>query len=283
MNKSILIICIFVLLIFFVFCYSFFFINREYFDNLFYNYQDKEICISGSNIIKNKIPSIVYQSWITKELKPNLKRCVEWNKKQNPDVTFLLYDDKDCEQILEKDFDERVVKAFRKLVPGAYKSDLWRYCMLYKYGGIYMDIKFKFFDNVDVYKMFIQPNKEIFVRDFENMGHGIYNAFMVCHAGNSKLLYCIHKIVEHVENEYYGGSSLHPTGPLLLKEAFTDEELDEMDYHIRMVDDIGIVIENKHTKTQIASFCKDYRKEQKEQNKLPYYGDLWDLRKIYNS
>jgi hypothetical protein len=154
--------------------------------------------------------------------------------------------------------------------------------MLYKYGGVYMDIKFKFFDNVDVYKMFIQPNKEIFVRDFENMGHGIYNAFMVCQAGNSKLLYCIHKIIEHVENDYYGDSSLHPTGPMLLKEAFTDEELNNLEYHIRMVDDIGIVIENKHTKTQIASFCKDYRKEQKEQSNLPYYGDLWDSRKIYN-
>jgi mannosyltransferase OCH1-like enzyme len=282
MNKLLLVISIIVILFIFVLFFQLFRENREYFDNLFHKYQDKEICKTKPIIIDNKIPPFIFQSWNTKDLKSNLKNCVEWNKKQNPNITFYLYDDKDCEFFLQNHFNERVLKAYRKLIPGAYKADLWRYCILYKYGGIYMDIKFKFFDNVDVHKIFVQPTKEIFVRDFENMGNGIYNAFMVCQPGNLKLLYCINKIIENTEKNYYGDSSLHPTGPMLLKEAFNEDELKKLEYQIEMVDNMGIVIKNKYTKQSIASFCKDYRKEQKEQNTVPYYGDLWNNRTIYS-
>ena len=40
-----------------------------------------------------------------------------------------------------------VLEAFNKLIPGAYKADLWRYCVLYKLGGIYLDIKYSCVNN----------------------------------------------------------------------------------------------------------------------------------------
>ena len=46
-----------------------------------------------------------------------------------------------CRDFIAKHFSEEVVYTFDKLKPGAYKADLWRYCVMYITGGIYLDIK----------------------------------------------------------------------------------------------------------------------------------------------
>jgi len=47
------------------------------------------------------------------------------------------------------------VKKFNKL-SGAHKADLWRYCILYKNGGIYLDIK----------TILVKPLKSIFTQNY---------------------------------------------------------------------------------------------------------------------
>jgi mannosyltransferase OCH1-like enzyme len=39
-------------------------------------------------------------------------------------------------------------EAFKMLRPRAYRSDLWRWMILWKYGGIYIDLKIGFFDDL---------------------------------------------------------------------------------------------------------------------------------------
>ena len=88
------------------------------------------------------IPLNLFQTWHTLDLPPKMKNSVELLKRQNPEFTYYLYDDKMCRDFIEQNYDKDVLYSFDKLKPGAYKSDLWRYCVLYKYGGIYLDIKF---------------------------------------------------------------------------------------------------------------------------------------------
>ena len=58
-----------------------------------------------------------------------------------PNCTYTFYSDaKSIEYFQQKD--PRLITYFNKLKPGAYKADLWRLCVLYKEGGIYLDIKF---------------------------------------------------------------------------------------------------------------------------------------------
>lgn len=33
-----------------------------------------------------------------------------------------------------------ILKAYKKLIPNAFKADLFRYCVMYLYGGCYVDI-----------------------------------------------------------------------------------------------------------------------------------------------
>ena len=40
-----------------------------------------------------------------------------------------------CRNFIKKHFSRDVSYAFDKINPGAFKSDLWRYCIIYKNGG----------------------------------------------------------------------------------------------------------------------------------------------------
>jgi mannosyltransferase OCH1-like enzyme len=112
-------------------------------------------------------------------------------KAANPTFSYRLFDDNECRAFIEKHFPADIVKAYDTLIPGAYKADLWRLCMLYMEGGIYLDVKFKpmgvGFDQM--------LDRDYFVKD---IGGGVYNAFMISHAKNQKLHDAIRKIVEHM-------------------------------------------------------------------------------------
>ena len=58
----------------------------------------------------------------------------------NPDYEMKLYDDADIDRFMKDNFDEHVYKCFASLRVGAARADLWRYCVLYKHGGVYLDI-----------------------------------------------------------------------------------------------------------------------------------------------
>ena len=275
---SIIIFVIFVIFVFILYYQK----NIELFENHLNKYLT-EVCLTKIEKT-NKISPVIYQAWLqNKTLKNGMKECVEYNISKNPLIKFDLSDNNDCENFLKTNFKKEVIETYQKIIPLAYKVDLWRYCVLYKYGGIYMDIKYKFSENVDVYSMFIKPNQEIFVQDIEKENPGIYNAFIICYPGNQKLLYCINKIVEHVKQNYYGNCSLSPTGPKLLRTAFTDEEFSNLKYKLINDELNDSFIQNKTTGIVIAKFYKGYRKEQKEESQIPYYLNLWNERKIYHS
>ena len=167
------------------------------------------------------IPLDIYQTWKTNDLPRQMRECVETLKRQNPEFRHHLYDDADCYQFIKDHFDPEVAEAYDALIPGAYKADLWRYCVLYKRGGIYLDIKYC---NVGDFKLISLTDREYFVRDIPSSGEGIYNAFMICLPGNKKLENCIRRVVKNVQNRFYGNSCLEPTGPLMMKKEFTKEE-----------------------------------------------------------
>jgi mannosyltransferase OCH1-like enzyme len=72
-----------------------------------------------------------------------MQECVDKLKKDNPEFEYHFYDDNQCREYIKDNFNKDVLHAFDKLIPGAFKADLWRYCILYKKGGIYLDIKYQ--------------------------------------------------------------------------------------------------------------------------------------------
>ena len=105
--------------------------------------------------------------WIQVKKKKNLFMC--YNDKSKipqkvydnankyaPDYNLQIYDDNEIIQFFKDHYDdsERYINSFNEL-QGAHKADLWRYCVLYHYGGVYLDVKTEL----------IKPLNEIFVDD----------------------------------------------------------------------------------------------------------------------
>jgi mannosyltransferase OCH1-like enzyme len=159
------------------------------------------------------IPLVVYQTWYTKDLPLTMKNNVDNLKNQNPEFKFFLYDDDENRDFIKDNFNEEILEAYDTLIPGAYKADLWRLCMLFINGGFYIDIKLNCINN---FKLIELSEKCHFVKD--RPANTIYNAFIVCEKGNNLVKKGIRKIVENVNNEYRGSCSLSPTGPKMLGE-----------------------------------------------------------------
>ena len=236
---------------------------------------------NDDSIVYSEIPLDIYQTWKTKNLPPKMRECVENLKKQNPEFTHHLYDDEDCYEFIKRNFEPEVAAAYDSLIPGAYKADLWRYCILYKRGGVYLDIKYC---NVDGFKLITLTNREHFTLDIPESGGGIYNAFMICLPGNKILEKCIHQIVKNVQTKYYGDSYLSPTGPLLMKNVMTSSQVKE-------VERTGLTLNRKADNTvciclhgiPIMEIYQEYYNNEIKQNGQPNYGVLWYEKKIYKS
>jgi len=226
----------------------------------------------------HEIPLQIYQTWKTKDLPEKMRESVDRLKTKNPDFEYHLYDDTDCYEFIKENFAEDVAKAYKKIIPGAYKADLWRYCVLYVNGGVYLDIKYS---NVGDFNLITLTDSEYFVADIEKSGSGIYNAFMICKAGNSKLKQAIEMTTQNILNERYVDGCLGTTGPLLLRKCFSDDEFEKI-----KANGLGICRYNENTSIclngePILTTYDEYYKGERGENKQPSYCDMWNNQTIY--
>jgi mannosyltransferase OCH1-like enzyme len=86
-----------------------------------------------------QIPKTIWQT-ITRNVVPS--RIRDWADtwiKLNPEYDYNLVDDDGMRGFIRSSFPE-YLQAFNKTVHGASKADLWRYLVMFKYGGVYADI-----------------------------------------------------------------------------------------------------------------------------------------------
>ena len=256
------------------------------------------------------IPLNIYQTWHTKKLPKKMQENVDCLKRINPEFKYYLYDDNDCREFIKKNFDKDVLDTFDTLIPGAYKADLWRYCILYKNGGIYLDIKFKcennfklieltdkehvvlerpysnqnitLKDNIDLINdknFYKNIYKMIDINFWKNKEIGLYNALIVSKPNNPILLECINSIVDNVKNRKYQYNPLYITGPGLFGEIFFKGDYRKIQ-NIDLFNSLaGTYILNRNKK--ILSHYPEYREEQQKNQKNEYYHYLWSKKQIY--
>ena len=112
---------------------------------------DNEILLPHINITPNPlIPKYLFQTYNDKSKIP--QKIFDNIKKYASDYNYFLYDDEKCKKFLKDYFIPEVLIRFNELKKGAHKADLWRYCILYVFGGIYLDIK----------TILVKPLNEIF-------------------------------------------------------------------------------------------------------------------------
>ena len=171
-----------------------------------------------------KIPKKIFQTWKTNNMTLEMANTIKIIKNLNPEYEYKLFTDNDCIEYIKNNFDYKVVNTFNNLVPGAFKADLFRYCILYKEGGIYIDCKM--IPNKP-FRQIIKPNDSCILvnNTFEPNSISIYNAFMCSEPNNQIFLECINKIVDYCTNLYYPLDPFAITGPTLLYNIYNKMNL----------------------------------------------------------
>ena len=228
--------------------------------------------------IDNVVPLNIFQTWHTKNMPYHMKLNVARIRYFNPEFKYYLFDDEDCREFIKKHFPLSILWAFDKLRPGAFKADLWRYCVLYIHGGIYMDIKLR---GIGKFKLLHLTTREHFVLDYPNrVNSGIYNALISVKPKNKILGKCILQILFNVKNRYYGPNCLCPTGPQLVSKFLTLEDKMNIRLFLHSNDQNKPII--KYGVLPIIEMYPEYRNEQGSHEKLKHYSILWSERSIYN-
>lgn len=113
-----------------------------------------------------------------------LQKLLRWNKRLNPDIQFQLWNDTEIDNFIRNEFPHHVYAAFRAINPqlGAAKADFFRYCIIYKRGGIYLDLKSSI-KIPGVFGNIIQPDDTCIldvrrVRNIHNCVHTYTHAYM---------------------------------------------------------------------------------------------------------
>jgi hypothetical protein len=165
-----------------------------------------------------KIPRNIFQTWETKHVSDGFTMLMQTWKYNNLHYAHFLFDGKEREQFIQKHFDDAIYKAYCKIIPGAFKADLWRYCVLFVYGGVYVDIDTICLNNIDT---FLDENIEFMTTvDLNNCPYygkyNLSNGFIASIPGHPILMNCIQRIVYNVENNIVPFSNLDFSGPGVL-------------------------------------------------------------------
>jgi mannosyltransferase OCH1-like enzyme len=124
-------------------------------------------------------------------------------KELNPDYEIKLYDDMMIQNFLFTEYGQLFKDIFDYIPDGPIKSDFWRICILYKYGGVYSDI-----DNVPLVKFSDFVDFKVDLVTCSAYAPFLFNPnLIICKKGNTVLWKCIqwyiHKYNNRNNNTYY--------------------------------------------------------------------------------
>ena len=88
------------------------------------------------------IPKTIHQCYNTSKIPKVLQDATKKLRKMNPEYTYKFYTDKDIDRYMLTYF-PNIYKDFKTINPkyGPARSDLFRYCVIYNEGGVYLDLK----------------------------------------------------------------------------------------------------------------------------------------------
>lgn len=108
------------------------------------------------------IPKIIHHIWMGNNAIPDVNLyCADSIKKTNVGFDYVLWKDNDIDRLMKTEFPEYYDK-FVELPRMIMKIDMFRYFLMYKYGGMYTDMDYLMFKPFDLLneKVVIPCNRE---------------------------------------------------------------------------------------------------------------------------
>jgi hypothetical protein len=178
-----------------------------------------------------KIPKVIFQTMETHLATVNIRSCIEQVQSLNTEYKYYYFNAYDCRVFIQKHY-PKVLEAYDTLLPGAYKADLWRYCVLHKYGGFYLDSRmypYLSFDSV------ITKDTE-FMSCIDGTPNMLYQAILGVAPDSALMQYAIDECVDNIKRRQNRLGDLAITGPRVMGRALNkwlnrplNKDLDDID------------------------------------------------------
>ena len=245
--------------------------------------------ISIGNVLNN-VPLNIFLTWNTKDLPNNMKNNIILLHKMNPEFNIYLYDEQDRIDFIKNNYSQDVLDAYNSLLPGAFRADIWRYCVIYKYGGVYMDIKY--FTSVPLIELIKKSEFNFPIEKTSlcnnNINYIIQNGFFISSPNNNVFKEAIDQAVMNCKNKYYGTYKTSITGPCMftgtMNKVYPQDMIDKITTMTWLPKQHNDMYYFKNTNILIASRYEDYRHEQHEyfkHNKITDYFAAWIEKKVF--
>lgn len=181
--------------------------------------------ISDITLIKPQIPRVIHQTYKTNDLPTEISEVVQRLKDMNPTFEYKFYNDKDCVEFIRENYDEETLNLYLSINPnyGSAKSDFFRYLLMYKVGGVYLDIKSC---TTKPLEEVLLPTDEYLLTHWEGLDWAdelkyyfgeFQNWHIICKPNHPFLKRVIEIVKDNIKN-YIGGSDkysvLRVTGPI---------------------------------------------------------------------
>jgi hypothetical protein len=179
-----------------------------------------------------KIPKMIYQTYPGKKGDPipeNVKKNIHEIKNNNPEWGYKLFRDDEIEEFIDNFYGNEYLSIFKKINDdyGAAKADFFRYLLMYKKGGVYLDIKSGLSKPLND---IVKPNDKYIISYWEDkLWKNMYNYpngeiqqwYIICVSGHNYLKETIDNVIDNILNYHrkklgVGGiGTLQTTGPIV--------------------------------------------------------------------
>ena len=184
------------------------------------------------------IPKVIYQTFKTNQLPFLTKWHIRMLKRRNPEYDYQFYDDDRIADFILAEFGTDIFNLYKSIDIGAAKADFFRYAILYKKGGVYLDI-----DSLNLVKLdeFILPSDSAII-SFENNMKFYVQWALIFEAGHPFLKKTLETVIENLRSNKYPSNVHEMTGPSAYTKAINQCLNSSMHIHYRK---LGVDYEGK--------------------------------------
>ena len=159
------------------------------------------------------VPKIIWQTNYTNKVSLPIKAAWCWNRLLSISYQYCFHSTEDRLTFVEQNFPGKPTELYNRLTIGAAQADVWRLMVLYKHGGVYMDIDSHF---VWPLNRFIEAwTSEIFLR---YKSKDATNYFIASAPANPNIKALLDEVLYRIETSQ-SNNVYDITGPSVLQDV----------------------------------------------------------------
>jgi mannosyltransferase OCH1-like enzyme len=163
------------------------------------------------------IPKIIHQTWKTREIPHQWQSAVQSCKALHPDYEYILWTHETMAEFVKTEYPD-FLQTYTGYKYDIQRCDAFRYLVLYKYGGIYLDLDMickKKLDGLLTYDFVLGKS----LNTSSSYASSYANCFFMVIPQHPFIKFCIEQLPHYAQSFVYFGKHLHimnSAGPLFL-------------------------------------------------------------------